>query len=52
MVREAVDAYLASEPDRQAALDATFGAIPDLAVPSRAEWERRERERNRDAPAR
>lgn len=52
MVREAVDAYLASEPDRQAALDATFGAIPDLEVPSRAEWERREHERIRDAPAR
>lgn len=52
MVREAVDAYLASEPDRQAALDATFGAIPDLEVPSRGEWERRERERIGDAPAR
>ncbi len=52
MVREAVDGYLASEPDRQAALDATFGAIPGLTVPSRSEWERRERERIGDARAR
>jgi hypothetical protein len=52
MVREAVDAYLASEPDRQAALDATFGALPELEVPSRREWERRARERIGDAAPR
>ncbi|MBX3031497.1 MAG: ribbon-helix-helix protein, CopG family [Chloroflexi bacterium] len=52
MVREAVEVYLAGEPDLQAALDATFGAIPDLEVPSRDAWDARERERMGDAPAR
>ena len=41
MIREAVDVYLADgEPDVQAALDDTFGTIPDLAVPPRDEWDR------------
>jgi hypothetical protein len=42
VVRAALDRYLAHEqqPDLLAALDATFGAIPDLAVPSRDEWDR------------
>jgi predicted transcriptional regulator len=41
MIREAVDAYLIDDrPDVQAALDETFGALPDLAVPNRDEWER------------
>jgi hypothetical protein len=41
MIREAVDAYLADDrPDVQAALDDTFGALPDLEVPSRDEWDR------------
>jgi hypothetical protein len=41
MIREAVDTYLADdEPDVQAALDATFGSIPDLEVPPRIEWDR------------
>jgi Ribbon-helix-helix protein, copG family len=41
VVRDAVDAY-EDEPevDLQAALDATFGAIPDLSVPPRDEWDR------------
>lgn len=52
VIREAVDVYLADEPDLDAVLDATFGAVPDLEVPSRAEWERRERARTGDAPAR
>ena len=40
MIREAVDAYLADDrPDVQAALDDTFGALPDLEVPSRDEWD-------------
>jgi predicted DNA-binding protein len=41
MIREAVDTYLADdEPDVQAALDETFGTIPELEVPSRREWDR------------
>jgi predicted DNA-binding protein len=41
MIREAVDAYLADDrPDAQAALDETFGALPDLQLPSRDEWDR------------
>jgi hypothetical protein len=39
MIREAVDAYLAEDrPDVDAALDESFGAVPDLSVPSRDEW--------------
>jgi len=41
MIREAVDTYLADdEPDVQAALDETFGTIPELDVPPRREWDR------------
>lgn len=41
LIREAVDAYLEHGPsDPHAALDATFGALPDIEVPSRDEWER------------
>ena len=41
MIREAVDSYLADEePDIQAALDETFGTLPELDVPSRSEWDR------------
>jgi len=41
MIREAVDTYLADdEPDVQAALDETFGTIPELEVPPRREWDR------------
>jgi hypothetical protein len=41
MIRDAVDTYLADdEPDIQAALDDTFGSIPDLEVPQRIEWDR------------
>jgi Ribbon-helix-helix domain len=41
LVREAVDDYLAhTGPDAPEALDATFGALPDLAIPSRDEWDR------------
>ena len=41
MIREAVDTYLADDkPDVEAALDATFGTIPDLVVPARSEWDR------------
>lgn len=41
MIREAVDVYLANDrPDVQAALDDTFGTLPDLELPSRDEWDR------------
>lgn len=41
VVREAVDAYVPQEPvDLQAVLDETFGSLPDLEVPPRAEWDR------------
>lgn len=41
LIRAAVDAYL-DRPvvDRQHALDATFGSMPGLSVPSRDEWDR------------
>lgn len=41
IIRRALDAFLEEEvPDPAPALSATFGAIPDLAVPSRDEWDR------------
>jgi predicted DNA-binding protein len=41
MIREAVDTYLADEePDIHAALDGTFGTLPELEVPPRGEWDR------------
>jgi len=41
LVREAVDEYLEHvRPDPATALDATFGALPELDVPSRDEWDR------------
>jgi hypothetical protein len=39
LIREAVDAYLADDrPDADAALDESFGELPDISVPSRDEW--------------
>jgi hypothetical protein len=39
LIREAVDAYLTDDrPDTDAALDESFGALPDLIAPSRDEW--------------
>lgn len=39
MIREAVDAYLADDhPNVDLVLDVTFGALPELTVPSRDEW--------------
>jgi ribbon-helix-helix protein len=44
MVREAVDAYLVEDaPSLAVALDDTFGALPDLELVSRDEWDRGER---------
>lgn len=41
VIRRALDVYLADQaPDPAAVLDATFGALPDAAAPSRDEWER------------
>lgn len=41
LIRDAVDAYLAaSGPDPQRTLDSTFGALPDLKIPSRDDWDR------------
>lgn len=41
VIREAVDAYLAESPqDMDTALNEAFGALPDLVVPSRDEWDR------------
>ncbi len=41
VIREAVDAYLLDAgPGSRRALDATFGALPDLEVPARDEWDR------------
>jgi predicted DNA-binding protein len=39
VVRDAIDAYLGeAQEDVGVALDETFGSIPTLEVPSRAEW--------------
>ena len=41
LIREAVEAYLADDTaDLEAALDETFGALPELNVSSRDEWDR------------
>lgn len=42
IVRRAVDEHLGrrERKDNGAALDRTFGAIPDLEVPDRSEWDR------------
>ena len=40
VIREAVDAYLAEDaPQVDEALDAAFGALPELEAPSRDEWD-------------
>ena len=41
LIREAVDAYVAdSGPDAGAALADTYGTLPGLHLPDRAEWDR------------
>lgn len=40
VIRRAVDEYLDDRPDPEAALAATFGAVPDADVPSRDAWSR------------
>jgi hypothetical protein len=42
VIRGAIDAFLSGAgEDPSRALDATFGVTPDLAVPSRDEWDHR-----------
>ena len=40
VIRHAVDEYLDDRPDPEAALAATFGAVPDAIAPSRDAWSR------------
>lgn len=41
IVRLALDEYLEkAAPDADTALEATFGTVPSLEVPSRGEWDR------------
>jgi len=41
IIRRALDAYLDHElPGAAEALASTFGALPDMAAPSRSEWDR------------
>lgn len=48
VVREAVDAYLGgmAVEEEKAILAETFGAIPDLTIPSRDEWDRADTRRH------
>jgi hypothetical protein len=41
LIREAVDSYLVERSqDAEAALNSTFGSMPDARIPSRDEWDR------------
>lgn len=40
VIRRALDAYLAAEPDPTTSLSATFGAAPGASAPTRDEWSR------------
>lgn len=42
VIRTAIDAFLKrdADADPERVLDATFGGLPDLEVPSRQEWDR------------
>jgi hypothetical protein len=41
MIREAVEAYLVDDKGEiEAALDETFGTLPELELPNRDEWDR------------
>lgn len=42
LIREAVDMFVSEvAPDPEAALEETFGSLPELEVPERAEWSAR-----------
>jgi hypothetical protein len=40
VVRDAVEQYVSAPDDVDVALDATFGAVSAVVVPSRDEWDR------------
>lgn len=40
VIRSALDEYLEEDADPSSALAATFGADPDVSVPSRDDWDR------------
>ena len=40
IIRRALDGYLDDQAIPEPALAATFGAAPDIAVPTRDEWDR------------
>jgi predicted DNA-binding protein len=40
VIRSALDEYLEEDADPSSALAATFGADPDVSIPSRDEWDR------------
>jgi predicted DNA-binding protein len=40
VIRDAVEQYVPGVEELDTALDATFGAVPTVAVPSRDEWDR------------
>lgn len=40
VIRRALDEYLSDEGDASAALNSTFGAVPDASAPSREDWRR------------
>lgn len=40
VIRRALDAYLGDDVGADAALRATFGAMPDASAPSRDDWHR------------
>ena len=39
IIRRALDGYLDDQANPAAALAATFGAAPDISVPTRDEWD-------------
>jgi hypothetical protein len=40
VIRRALEEYLGEHQDSVAVLGATFGSVPDFALPSRHEWRR------------
>ena len=40
IIRRAVDGYLDDQANPELALAATFGAAPEISVPTRGEWDR------------
>ena len=40
IIRRALDRYLDDQANPEPALAATFGAAPDISVPTRDEWDR------------